>query len=95
MRRLIAERLTRSKVEIPHFYVVADAAFDALAALRRDLSTDSASPKLSVTAFLIAAVGRALASHPEANILWRDGRIDLFDPAALHQALSTLGLAGR
>lgn len=30
--------------------------------------------KLSVTAFLGAAVTRALALRPEANVVWRDGR---------------------
>jgi pyruvate dehydrogenase E2 component (dihydrolipoamide acetyltransferase) len=75
LRALIAARVTRSKAEIPHFYVTADAAFDALNALRRDLNADPQAPgKLSVTAFLTAAVARALRLLPEANVVWRDGR---------------------
>jgi pyruvate dehydrogenase E2 component (dihydrolipoamide acetyltransferase) len=75
LRALIAARVTRSKAEIPHFYVTADAAFDALNALRRDLNADpQASGKLSVTAFLTAAVARAFRLLPEANVVWRDGR---------------------
>lgn len=75
LRSLIAARVSRSKAEIPHFYVDADARFDALTALRRELNDDPmAQQKLSVTAFLGAAVARALASRLEANVVWRDGR---------------------
>jgi pyruvate dehydrogenase E2 component (dihydrolipoamide acetyltransferase) len=49
--------------------------FDALILLRRGLNADSRAPaQLSVTAFLSAAVARALALVPEANVVWRDGR---------------------
>lgn len=75
LRALIAARVTRSKAEIPHFYVTADAAFDAVNALRRDLNADPQAPgKLSVTTFLTAAVARALSLLPAANVVWRDGR---------------------
>jgi pyruvate dehydrogenase E2 component (dihydrolipoamide acetyltransferase) len=80
LRALIAARVTRSKAEIPHFYLTADAAFDALSALRRDLNADPRAPaKLSVTAFLAAAVARALALLPEANLVWRGGPVPLAD----------------
>lgn len=75
LRSLIAARVSRSKAEIPHFYLEADARFDALAALRRELNDDPMGPmKLSVTAFLGAAVARALVLRPEANVVWRDGQ---------------------
>ncbi len=75
LRALIAARVTRSKTEIPHFYVTADAAFDALNTLRRDLNADTRTrAKLSVTVFLAAAVAHALRLVPEANVVWRDGR---------------------
>lgn len=75
LRALIAARVSRSRAEIPHFYVTADAAFDALIALRAGLNADPGAPaKLSVTAFLGQAVARALALMPEANIVWRGDR---------------------
>lgn len=75
LRPLIAARVLRSKAEIPHFYVTADVAFDALIAFRRDLNADPLTPrKLSVTALLGAAVARALVLVPDANILWSDDR---------------------
>jgi pyruvate dehydrogenase E2 component (dihydrolipoamide acetyltransferase) len=75
LRAIVAARVTRSKAEIPHFYVSADVAFDALSALRRTLNADpEALRKLSITAFLALAVARALAIVPDANLVWRDGR---------------------
>lgn len=75
LRGLIAARVSRSKAEVPHFYLTADAVFDALIALRADLNADPAAPgKLSVTAFLAAAAARALKLMPEANVVWRDGQ---------------------
>lgn len=75
LRALIAARVSRSRAEIPHFYVTADAAFDALIALRAGLNADPGAPaKLSVTALLGQAVASALALMPEANIVWRGDR---------------------
>lgn len=75
LRALIAARVSRSKAEIPPFYVTADVAFDALIALRAGLNADpGAHARLSVTTFLTSAVARALALLPEANVVWRDGR---------------------
>jgi pyruvate dehydrogenase E2 component (dihydrolipoamide acetyltransferase) len=75
-RALIAARVTRSKAEIPHFYLTADAEFDALATLRAELNADPLAPcKVSVTVLLALAAARALRLHPDANMLWRDGRL--------------------
>ncbi|NWK97444.1 2-oxo acid dehydrogenase subunit E2 [Sphingobium lactosutens] len=75
LRSLIAARVSRSKAEVPHFYLSAGVRSDALAALRGELNTDPRSPrKLSITAFLGLAVGKALLLHPEANVVWRDDR---------------------
>jgi pyruvate dehydrogenase E2 component (dihydrolipoamide acetyltransferase) len=92
LRSLIAARVSRSKAEIPHFYLSADAAFDALVALRRDLNADPLAPcKLSVTALLGAAVGRALALHPDANGVWRDGRVHPLGAIAIGIAVEAPG----
>jgi len=90
LRALIAVRVARSKAEIPHFYVTADAAFDALLTLRAGLNPDPATPRpLSVTAFLAQAVARALALMPEANIVWRDGRTVRLPGVAIGIAVDT------
>lgn len=90
LRALIAARVTRSKAEIPHFYVTADVAFDALDALRRDLNADPRTrAKLSVTVFLAAAVAHALRLVPEANVVWRDGRAELLAGIGVGIAVDT------
>ena len=42
----------------------------------------------------LASAVRFLPGGHGLGILWRDGRIDIFDPAALQKELSRLGLAG-
>jgi pyruvate dehydrogenase E2 component (dihydrolipoamide acetyltransferase) len=92
LRALIAARVTRSKAEIPHFYVDADARFDALMALRRDLNADPMTPrKLSVTALLGAAVIRALVLRPEANVVWRGNQAAPVPGAAIGIAVESPG----
>ena len=92
LRPLIAARVSRSKAEIPHFYVTADARFDALNALRGDLNADPlALRKLSITAFLVVAVARALAIVPEANVVWRGNRAEPLSRIAIGIAVDTPG----
>jgi pyruvate dehydrogenase E2 component (dihydrolipoamide acetyltransferase) len=90
LRALIAARVVRSKAEIPHFYLTADVAFDALILLRRGLNADPRAPaQLSVTAFLAAAVARALSMAPEANVVWREGRAAALPGIAVGIAVDT------
>jgi pyruvate dehydrogenase E2 component (dihydrolipoamide acetyltransferase) len=90
LRPLIAARVSRSKAEIPHFYVAADARFDALNTLRGDLNADSRAPrKLSVTAFLAIAVARALVLVPEANVVWRGNRAEPLSRIAIGIAVDS------
>lgn len=92
IRALIAARVSRAKAEIPHFYVTADAGFDALAHLRGELNADPfALRKLSVTALLAMAVARALALHPGANAVWRENRVAPLDRIAIGIAVDTPG----
>jgi pyruvate dehydrogenase E2 component (dihydrolipoamide acetyltransferase) len=92
LRPLIAARVSRSKAEIPHFHVTADAGLDALTTLRDALNADAQAPRrLSVTAFLAMAVACALSGQPNANALWRDGRLTLLDRIAIGIAVDTPG----
>ncbi len=77
MERVIAERLAQSKQTIPHFYVLRTIDATALLGLRADLNADRTKRALSVTHFIVAAVGRALAAMPEMNALWRNEAIEM------------------
>lgn len=73
MRRVIAERLVASKQQVPHFYLSLEVDAGPLMRIRKELNganeaTDA--PKLTVNDFVLLAVSRALAKHPNVNASW-------------------------
>jgi pyruvate dehydrogenase E2 component (dihydrolipoamide acetyltransferase) len=89
IRRLIAERMIRSKREIPHFVVTASADTGRLENLRKELNGSAGRTKLTITHFLVSAIGRALASHRHMNAVWRDGDIVTLPNIAVGVAVET------
>jgi pyruvate dehydrogenase E2 component (dihydrolipoamide acetyltransferase) len=82
MRATIAARLTEAKQTIPHFYLTADVATDALVRLRAD--ANAAAPKagdgtpafkLSLNDIIVKAWAAALQRVPAANAVWAGDRI--------------------
>jgi pyruvate dehydrogenase E2 component (dihydrolipoamide acetyltransferase) len=88
-RLRIAERLVRSTTEIPHFYVSAPAEISRLEILRAELNGDAGRIRLSITHFLVAAIGRALAARRHLNAVWRDGTQVMLDDVAVGVAVET------
>lgn len=68
-RRIIASRLTESKVNAPHFYLTVSVVMDVLLEARKQINLKS-TPKLSLNAFLIKFVAEALRRHPAINASW-------------------------
>lgn len=68
MRKVIASRLTESKVATPHYYVAADMKLDAVLALRKQLKALGVA--ISVNDLLIKACGKALRDVPAVNARW-------------------------
>lgn len=66
MRKIIAKRLTASKVTVPHHYASIDCEIDNIMALRQKLKS-AHSVKVSLNDFIIKAVALALRDVPEAN----------------------------
>jgi pyruvate dehydrogenase E2 component (dihydrolipoamide acetyltransferase) len=89
IRRLIAARMIRSKLEIPHFVVVASADTGRLEGLRKELNGGADGPKLTITHFLVAAIGRAMATQRQLNAVWRDGNIMTLPNIAVGVAVDT------
>ena len=88
MRQAIAAAMTRSKREIPHYYLAEDidltTATDWLARRNADLPPDR---RLLMGALFIKAVALTLRRFPELNGFDRDGR---FEPsAAIHVGAAT------
>ena len=88
MRRAIAARLTASKQSIPHFYVKRTARIDALLEMRRQLN-ELSPQKISVNDLLLRAVAVTHAQVPEANAIWTDDAVRLFDSVNVAVAMAS------
>jgi pyruvate dehydrogenase E2 component (dihydrolipoamide acetyltransferase) len=88
MRRVTAERLAVAKQTIPHFYLRADCAMDAVSRIRNEVNARGRE-KLSLTAFALRAAALALKRVPAANAMWDNGAVRLYDPVDLAVAVNT------
>jgi pyruvate dehydrogenase E2 component (dihydrolipoamide acetyltransferase) len=71
--RLMAERMTQSWTTVPHFFLTRDVDCTELMAAHKRLGSKvekSNGAKLTITDLLIAAVARALVTHPVMNASW-------------------------
>ncbi|MBL6935231.1 MAG: pyruvate dehydrogenase complex dihydrolipoamide acetyltransferase [Alphaproteobacteria bacterium] len=99
MRKIIAERLTASMREAPHFYLTIECVIDRLLEARKRLNAqaenDESAPRLSVNDFLIRAAAIALGKVPAVNVSWTDtalrqySRADVAVAVALDEGLVT------
>jgi len=87
----MARRLSAVKQGVPHFYLSTEVEVSGLLRLRADLNADASWPKLTLTHFILAAVGRALAAHPGINRVWDDGEIVAYASADVSLAVETDG----
>jgi pyruvate dehydrogenase E2 component (dihydrolipoamide acetyltransferase) len=80
MRRTIAQRLTASVQQVPHFYLTIDCDIGKLLSAREEIN--AAAPKdkekkplykLSVNDFVIKAMAVALQRIPDCNVSWTEG----------------------
>jgi pyruvate dehydrogenase E2 component (dihydrolipoamide acetyltransferase) len=80
MRRTIAQRLTASIQNVPHFYLTIDCDIGKLLAAREEIN--AAAPKdkekkplykISVNDFVIKAMAVALQKIPNCNVSWTEG----------------------
>ena len=74
MRRVIGQRLTQSKQELPHYYLTVDIDMGKVAKLRgvfnAGLKDKEGAVKISVNDFIMKAVSLAMVDVPEANSAW-------------------------
>ncbi len=73
MRKTIADRLVASKQQNPHFYLSIEVDAAPLMRIRKELNSANeaaGAPKLTVNDFVLLAVGRAAANHPNINASW-------------------------
>lgn len=106
MRKVIANRLTQSKQEIPHYYLKIDIEMDRILELRSKFNSTPLLQetfgefKLSVNDFIIKAAGLALKKVPECNSSWHEtfirqhGNVDICVAVATPSGLITPIVSG-
>jgi pyruvate dehydrogenase E2 component (dihydrolipoamide acetyltransferase) len=88
IRRLGAERTTRSFSEVPHFYLTRDMEADRLVELLERLKSKM-DPAPSVTELLVLAISRTLRDHPRLNGRYAGGELELHDDVNVRVAVAT------
>jgi 2-oxoisovalerate dehydrogenase E2 component (dihydrolipoyl transacylase) len=95
LRRAIAERLQQSKRQIPHFSYIEEVDVGALEELRAHLNrTREARGHLTLLPFLMRAIVRAVAEHPQVNARFDDEAGILHRHRAVHIGIATQSEAG-
>ncbi len=93
IRKVIAQRLTQSKQQVPHFYLTVDCEIDALLKTRKELNEKLAKAKrdvkISVNDFVVRAVALALTEVPAANAAYDPGGLVYFERADVSVAVAT------
>ncbi len=91
VRQRIAERMQEATRRIPHFSYVEEVDLTVLEALRAALNERHAGrrAKLTPLAFLMRAIVRAAAAHPEINARFDDARGVVRRHAAVHIGIAT------
>jgi len=91
VRRRIAERMLEAKRRIPHFSYIEEVDVTVLEELRAELNAIDAGrrAKLTPLAFLMRAIARALAGHPEINARFDDEKGVVRRYAAVHIGIAT------
>lgn len=91
LRRIIAERMTKAKQEIPHFAYVEEIDITELEALRKHLNSRKSDPadRLTLLPFLGLALIRALKEFPQCNSTYDKARNMLLQHEAVHMGVAT------
>jgi pyruvate dehydrogenase E2 component (dihydrolipoamide acetyltransferase) len=87
----MARRLSAVKQGVPHFYLSTEVEVSMLLKLRAELNADGSWQKLTLTHFILAAVGRALGAHPNINRVWDEGEIVSYAATDVSLAVETDG----
>ncbi|MCC4118459.1 2-oxo acid dehydrogenase subunit E2 [Aromatoleum toluclasticum] len=89
MRRVIAQRLSESKQQIPHFYLTVDCQIDELLALRRQINASLPAVKISVNDFVVKAVAGAMRQVPAVNASWTESAVRRYSEVDISVAVAT------
>jgi pyruvate dehydrogenase E2 component (dihydrolipoamide acetyltransferase) len=90
MRKVIAQRMTESKQQVPHFYLTVDCEIDRLLEARKNLNSRAKDGafKISVNDMIIKAAAAALMEVPRANAGWSDEGVRVYKRADISVAVA-------
>lgn len=89
VRRVIAQRLTEAKQQIPHFYLSIDVYLDPLLTLRAEANKARGENKLSVNDFIVKAVALAMRQVPSVNASWTETTVKRWSSVDVSVAVAT------
>jgi 2-oxoisovalerate dehydrogenase E2 component (dihydrolipoyl transacylase) len=91
VRRVIAERMSEAKRNIPHFAYVEEVDVTELEALRQHLNSKNGrdQPALTYLPLVIAALTRTLEAFPQCNVLYDAARGVLVRHRSVHVGVAT------
>ncbi len=75
MRQVIAQRLTESKQNVPHFYLTVDCQVDKLIWLKNEINSADENNKVTINDLIIKAVAFSMKKFPDINSSWIDNKI--------------------
>ena len=78
MRRIVGERMTKSKQTAPHFYLTMDADMTEVTRRRSALKEKGEQLIPSINDFILSACARALKDFPSLNAAFTDQRVELY-----------------
>ncbi len=75
IRQVIAQHLTESKQNVPHFYLTIDCQVDKLISLKNDINSADENNKVTINDLVIKAVAFSMKKFPDINSSWIDNKI--------------------
>jgi pyruvate dehydrogenase E2 component (dihydrolipoamide acetyltransferase) len=89
MRQIIAERLTASTQNVPHFYLTVEIEMDSVMALRKQINaTVSETEKISVNDIIVKATAMSLVKHQWVNASFQDKSVRFYEDADISIAVA-------
>ncbi len=89
IRRMIAEKMSASKRDIPHFTYVEELDITELEALRAHLNAQSPATRLTLLPFIATAIIRATVKFPQANAVYDAERNVIVRHNGVHLGVAT------
>ena len=88
MRRIVGERMTKSKQTAPHFYLSMDADMTEITRRRNKLKEKGESLVPSINDFILSTCARALRDFPSLNAAFTDHGVEIYSDINIGMAVA-------